>query len=190
MRREADTSCRRKGYLALCLSFLVTLTVWWLVLSKSFLPPDRASLALNPVLQLEGGRWDVDLVLAVCQEDVSFTKDLVGRLRSGGKTVRVHAYCKCGAAPASVRELNTTCTPISNVGREFHTYFTHLAKHYYTLPPMLFFVNGGTASVAKAQLALPLAQKVADVIASADLPVWYADGHIQVCVFPFLSSAI
>jgi hypothetical protein len=48
---------------------------------------------------------------------------------------------------------------------------------------MLFFVNGGTASVAKAQLALPLAQTVADMIASADLPVWYADGHIQVCLF-------
>lgn len=74
----------------------------------------------------------MDLVVARYREDVSWLDEVVATLRSHGRAVTVHLYDKGGPGRAAVLppslhgHSGVWVTPLQNVGREAHTYLTHM----------------------------------------------------------------
>jgi hypothetical protein len=91
----------------------------------------------------------IEFVVSACREPAS-RFDEFRRLADGlraelpGSTfsaVRSRVYCKCGMFPWCTHELD-------NVGREGHTFLTHIASRYDDLADVTFFSNGGTGDTA------------------------------------------
>lgn len=76
----------------------------------------------------------IDVVVARYRESVSW-------LRKTPHALRLFVYDKGGdlaAADASRAEI----VPLPNVGREAHTYLTHIVRHYHELAPLNVFCQG------------------------------------------------
>lgn len=96
--------------------------------------------ALSTVVARPVHPFSVDIVTSVCREpSLAFVQDAAARFESKGFTVRRFVYCKCGERPECTAELR-------NVGREAHTFLTHIATNFDQLADYTFFSNGGFAS--------------------------------------------
>jgi hypothetical protein len=71
------------------------------------------------------------VVVAHCNEDLSWMEQLDPAL---GKFV----YSKGN----KIALIPKDAIPLDNVGREYHTYFTHIARHYDTISDVTFFLQG------------------------------------------------
>jgi hypothetical protein len=79
----------------------------------------------------------MDLVVARYEEDISWIKTLPTQLYS-----RIYIYNKGTNAEFDIP--NSEVRTLPNVGREGHTYLTHIVNHYDNLPDITFFVPGSS----------------------------------------------
>jgi hypothetical protein len=85
----------------------------------------------------------VDVVVSRYDEDPSWLHEVERQL----PTVRIFVYekgAKAGVKSAcDMLSARVTCTPLMNVGREAHTYLTHIVTRYDKLADKVVFVQGG-----------------------------------------------
>ena len=87
----------------------------------------------------------VDLVVARFKEDLKWLMTVERELPS----VRIFVYEKDPHQVGSACDflVHAVCTPLANVGREAHTYLTHIITHHDTLADKVVFVQGGKPGV-------------------------------------------
>ena len=82
-----------------------------------------------------------DLVVAHCSEDLSWIAKSVAKVRNcpagGIEVAHIYVYTKCGN-PVTGMPPNATLTYLPNVGRNDHTYASHLAKNIPVQPITIF----------------------------------------------------
>ena len=84
----------------------------------------------------------VGVIVSVCKEPQTtlfVLKGLLRELRDSGYEAKLYIYCKCGP-------WYTCDRTILNVGREGHTFVTHIVQDYAVLDDIIWFVNGGFLS--------------------------------------------
>jgi hypothetical protein len=101
---------------------------------------------LHDELQVEyaGAPRTVDLVVARNREDSSWLADVEREL----PMVRIFVYEK-GGGESACRTLGlkkATCVPLANVGREQHSFMTHLIEHHDQLADKVVFAQAGQPS--------------------------------------------
>lgn len=96
-----------------------------------------------------------DLVVAVYREDLSWLRRYVGMLN------HVYLYCKddarCGVGVEDLLLLNPemfTVRYLPNVGREAHTYLTHIQQYYDSMDRRVVFTMGSINQVLGRELSL------------------------------------
>ena len=82
---------------------------------------------------------DMHLVIARYEEDVSWVKMFPEDFYS-----RAFIYNKGGEATFDIGK--SEIISLENVGREGHTYLTHIVRNYDSLPSLTFFLPGSTAT--------------------------------------------
>jgi hypothetical protein len=94
------------------------------------------------------GNGTIELVISACREPTSRIAKL-SQLASGLRAalpgsafgaVEVRVYCKCGMFPWCTQALD-------NVGREGHTFLTHMARRYDELADVTIFLNAGPGTI-------------------------------------------
>jgi len=90
---------------------------------------------------VDGAAGTVDLVVARYREDSSWLVDVEREL----PMVRIFVYEKGGGESVchTMRLKRATCVPLANVGREQHSYMTHLIEHHDQLADKVVFTQGG-----------------------------------------------
>ena len=98
-------------------------------------------IVLYCVRRQEGfqGGGTVDIVVARYEEDLSWLKMFPEDFYS-----RIFIYNKGGEATYDLAK--SEVIPLENVGREGHTYLTHIVRNYDSLAPLTFFLPGSTAT--------------------------------------------
>ena len=81
------------------------------------------------------------LVISACKYNCSYVPTLIKCLNSADiEVTRVSLYYKCGMTTLCSRYATNVST-LANLGRNDHTYASHILNHYDSLPPLVFFLK-------------------------------------------------
>jgi hypothetical protein len=98
--------------------------------------------ALLALLSSMAGASEIDVVVAHYNEDLSWLSMIP-------ENVHVHIYTKgpqLESTHGHIGGAHTTRQPLPNVGRESHTYLSHIVKNYDNLAPWTVFTQAGAPS--------------------------------------------
>lgn len=91
----------------------------------------------------------LDIVVSHCREDLTQLQHILGAVANLPNIAAlqpcVFLYTKCGQLEAVRGQLPSTVhvEALNNIGREGHTYLTHIIRHYGSLPAYSMFLQAG-----------------------------------------------
>lgn len=138
------------GFLFLVVSLVCAFVIFYMLLMQTKDPTLRtlAQRYWRPTrsLPVSAKPWSPDLVIARYNESLSWLPGLVENPKFR-PNVFVYSKCKDSLLDPKIRAITGESIELANVGREAHTFLTHVVRNYDHLAPLTIFTMG-TVDVA------------------------------------------